>query len=237
MALMEDLLLKGYIDENLEEHVKGATADYLIRLLTFCAKSDHEISFKERNYIIDYIESFDMNESEETWLFAQYDYARFNDYSKETIISLKESIDKLVNSKDLDFKTLYHLISLSLINNDELNDEQAEIISDFIKIFKLDADTCDEIYDTIIKEKNKKIENYEDENISDPEYNLDECYKILGLDKNCTKDDLKRRYAHLTKSYHPDKYNSEEMPAEVRKELEDTYKKINLAYDKLSEIF
>ena len=40
MALMEDLLLKGYIDEHMDEMVKCATADYLIRLLTYCAKSD-----------------------------------------------------------------------------------------------------------------------------------------------------------------------------------------------------
>ena len=32
MTLMEDLLLKGYIDENLEENVENATADYLMRL-------------------------------------------------------------------------------------------------------------------------------------------------------------------------------------------------------------
>lgn len=232
MALMEDLLLKGYIDENLEENVESATADYLVRLLTYCAKADKEISPEERDYIINYIESFDMNNSEETWLFAQYDYGRFHDYDKETIISLKRSIDKLLDKKDLDFKILYHIISLCLMNNETLNDTQAEIISDFINVFNLDPNTCDEIYDMISKEKNKEIEEYDD-NVD----KLDEYYEILGLNKNATKEDLKKQYAYLTKSYHPDKYNSEEIPSEVRKELEDTYKKINLAYDKLREIF
>lgn len=232
MALMEDLLLKGYIDENLEENVESATADYLVRLLTYCAKADKEISPEERDYIINYIESFDMNNSEETWLFAQYDYGRFHDYDKETIISLKRSIDKLLDKKDLDFKILYHIISLCLMNNETLNDTQAEIISDFINVFNLDPNTCDEIYDMISKEKNKEIEEYDD-NVD----KLDVYYEILGLNKNATKEDLKKQYAYLTKSYHPDKYNSEEIPSEVRKELEDTYKKINLAYDKLREIF
>ena len=232
MALMEDLLLKGYIDENLEENVESATADYLVRLLTYCAKADTEISPEERDYIINYIESFDMNNSEETWLFAQYDYGRFHDYNKETIISLKRSIDKLLDKKDLDFKILYHLISLCLINSETLNDTQAEIISDFISVFNLDANTCDEIYDRISKEKNKEIEEYDD-NVD----KLDEYYEILGLNKNATKEDLKKQYVYLTKSYHPDKYNSEEIPLEVRNELQDTYKKINLAYDKLREIF
>lgn len=229
MALMEELLLKGYIDENLEENVESATADYLVRLLTYIAKADEKLSSKERDYIINYIESFDMNESEETWLFAQYDYGRFHDYDKEIIISLKKSIDKLLDKKNLDFKILYHLITLSLIDNENLNQAQMDIISDFISVFNLNANTCDKVYDRVFKEKKKRIK----ENTID---DIDECYKILGLEKNCSKSDLKKQYAYLTKSYHPDKYNKEEMPKEVRKELEDTYKKINLAYDKLRDI-
>ena len=233
MSLMEDLLLKGYIDEDLEENVEYATADYLVRLFTYCAKTNGQISPKERDYIIDYIESFDMNNSEETWLFAQYDYGRFHNYNKETIISLKKSIDKLLDKKHLDLKILYHLITLCLIDNDVLNDKQADIISDFINVFNLDADTCDQVYNRVSQEKNKEVKEDEDNTID----SFDEYYKILGLNKNCTKEDLKKQYAYLTKSYHPDKYNTEEMPTEVRKELEDTYKKINLAYDKLREIF
>lgn len=233
MTLMEDLLLKGYIDENLEENIQNSIADFLVRLLTYCAKADNEISFKERDFIINYIESFDMNSSEQTRLFAQYDYGRFHNYNKELILSLEKYIDKLLDKENLDFKILYNLITLCLIDNEVLNDNHAEIIGDFISVFNLNADICDEIYNKVLKEKNKKIGDNKDSIVDD----LDECYKILGLDKNCTKEDLKKQYAYMTKSYHPDKYNAEEMPTEIRKELEDTYKKINLAYDKLREIF
>ena len=209
MTLMEDLLIKGYIDENMNERVKNSTADYIVRLLTFCAKSDGNISSKERDYIIDYIETFDMNECEETWLFAQYDYARFNEYNKEMILSLKNAMSKLLDKKNLDFKILYRLISISLIDNEKLNDTQAQIIGDYISILKLNADKCDMVYDNVIKEK------YKSESKNTPD--LDECYKILGLDKNCSEYDLKKRYAYLTKSYHPDKYNLNEMPKEVKK--------------------
>lgn len=183
MALMEDLLLKGYIDENLEENTESATADYLIRLLTYCIKTEDEISPKTRDYIINYIESFDMNDSEETWLFAQYDYGRFHNYNKETILDLKKSVDKLLDKKNLDFNILYHLITICLINNDELNDSQAKIIGDFISIFNLDPNICDEIYDKVLKEKNKKYEKDEDITLDD----LDECYRILGLKKTAQK--------------------------------------------------
>lgn len=229
MTLMEDLLVKGYIDENMNQEVKNSTADYIVRLLTFLAKSDGDISSKERDYIINYIETFDMNDSEETWLFAQYDYARFNEYDKEMIFSLKNAMAKLLDKKNLDFKILYRLISISLMDNENLNDTQAQIIGDYISIFKLNAHTCDEVYNSVIKEKDKS------QNKSTPD--LDECYKILGLEKNCSELDLKKRYAYLTKSYHPDKYNINEMPEEVKKELESTYKRINFAYDKLKNSF
>ena len=158
MALMEDLLLKGYLDEDIEENVKCATADYLVRLLTYIAKADGEISSKERDYIIDYIETFDMNESEETWLFAQYDYGRFHEYNKDIIASLKKSVDKLLDNKNLDFKILYYLITLSLMDNEELNETQSQIISDFIEEFNLSSNKCDEVYKKFLKKKNKKFE-------------------------------------------------------------------------------
>lgn len=229
MSLMEDLLLKGHIDENMDHNVKKATADYLIRLLTYCAKSDGMLSNNERNFIINYIETFDINDSEETWLFAQYDYGRFHEYNKEIIVSLKRTFDKLIDKINLDYKILYNLIYISLIDSDNLNDIQAEIIEDFVTIFKMDADKCDQVYNNVVEKINKE----KNETLS----HLDECYKILGLDKNCSENDLKRRYAYLAKTYHPDRYNLEEMPLEVRKELEDTYKKINMAYDKLKEQF
>ena len=237
MDVIEDLLLKGYIDESLNENVENATADYLVQLLTYCAKADKEISPEERDYIINYIESFDMNNSEETWLFAQYDYGRFHDYNKEIIISLKKSVNKLLDKKNLDFKMLYYLISLCLINNESLNEAQSQIISDFINIFKLDPNTCDKIYNKVYKGKNNKTEEYNNnKNYSDDRCNLDKHYEVLGLNKSATIKDLKKQYAYLTKNYHPDKYSNEEMPLEVRKELEDTYKKINLAYDTLKDI-
>lgn len=229
MSLMEDLLLRGYIDDNMDESEKKATADYIVRLLTYCAKADGVLTERERNFIIDYIESFDMNDMEETWLFAQYDFARFHEYEKENIVLLRRCIQRLLDKKNLDYKILYNLIYISLIDNDTLNDIQEEIIGDFVTIFKLDSNKCDKVYEDVLREKNRLGKNIAD--------NLDECYKILGLDKNCSEYDLKKRYAYLTKSYHPDNYNIDEMPPDVKRQLEDTYKKINLAYDRLREEF
>ena len=54
---------------------------------------------------------------------------------------------------------------------------------------------------------------------------MKDYYKILGLNKNATEDEIKKAYRKLAKKWHPDKNNGLET---------DTFKKINEAYDVLS---
>ncbi|MEG0856000.1 MAG: DnaJ domain-containing protein [Terrisporobacter sp.] len=216
------------------QKVTNAAADCLIQLLTFCAKADGKISSSERDYIIEYILSFDINDDQESWAFAQYDYARYKDYNKESIILLKESISQLVDKYNLELEVLYEMFNLLLIDTTEFNDNQIDIIEDFISVFQIPSKLCEKIMNEVLNDKknNHESEKQEKKHINDPN-NLDKYYEILGLKKGCSEMEIKKKYASLTKSFHPDKYNSEEMPLEVKKELEDMYKKINLAYDKL----
>ena len=48
-------------------------------------------------------------------------------------------------------------------------------------------------------------------------------YKILEVDENCTKDDIKKKYRELCLRYHPDKNNGEDT----------MFKQINEAYETL----
>jgi molecular chaperone DnaJ len=52
-------------------------------------------------------------------------------------------------------------------------------------------------------------------------------YEVLGVDKNASKQDIKRAYRKLAKKYHPDKNKSPE--------AEDKFKEIQEAYDVLSD--
>ena len=55
-------------------------------------------------------------------------------------------------------------------------------------------------------------------------------YKILGVSKNSTKEDIKKAYKQLAKKYHPDSYNPDK-PADA----EQRFKDINNVYEILSD--
>lgn len=60
-----------------------------------------------------------------------------------------------------------------------------------------------------------------------------DLYSILGVDKNATKDELKKQYRKLSKQYHPDMQNGKS--ESQKKEAEEKFKDINAAYAVLSD--
>jgi len=58
----------------------------------------------------------------------------------------------------------------------------------------------------------------------------DDYYKILGVDKNASDDEIKKAYRKLAMKYHPDHYQGDE-----KKEAEEKFKKISEAYAVLKD--
>ena len=54
-------------------------------------------------------------------------------------------------------------------------------------------------------------------------------YKILGVDKNATRDDIKKAYKRMAKKYHPDRVNTEDEA--IRKGAEEKFKEVQKAYE------
>jgi DnaJ domain len=63
-----------------------------------------------------------------------------------------------------------------------------------------------------------------------------EPYRVLGLDKGASFDDIREAYLRLSKLYHPDCYAGVELPREVRVYLEAMSKNINAAFHALRYI-
>ena len=59
----------------------------------------------------------------------------------------------------------------------------------------------------------------------------DSTYKILGIKRHATNDDIKKAYRKLAMKYHPDKVIN--LEDKLRKAADDKFKKVNEAYHKI----
>jgi hypothetical protein len=63
-----------------------------------------------------------------------------------------------------------------------------------------------------------------------------EPYRVLGLEKGASFDDIRDAYHRLSKLYHPDCYAGVELPREVKAYLEAMSKNVNAAFQALKYI-
>ena len=61
----------------------------------------------------------------------------------------------------------------------------------------------------------------------------DNAYKILGLDKTATVDQIKKAYRRLVKKYHPDKVAH--LGQEHQKGAEEKFKQVQKAYEQIQK--
>ena len=61
----------------------------------------------------------------------------------------------------------------------------------------------------------------------------DHYYKVLGVSKNATKEEIKKTYKEACKKYHPDKVHH--LGDEFRKVAEEKMQEINVAYTHISK--
>ena len=60
---------------------------------------------------------------------------------------------------------------------------------------------------------------------------LDDCYKILEVSPDATEEEVKKAYRTAALKYHPDRVSH--LGEDMRKKAEETFAKVNQAYDKI----
>lgn len=63
--------------------------------------------------------------------------------------------------------------------------------------------------------------------------NLDSAYKVLGVDKNATDEDVKKAYRKMAVKFHPDKVAH--MGQDVQRSANERFQKLNEAYEKIKK--
>ena len=58
-------------------------------------------------------------------------------------------------------------------------------------------------------------------------------YKILGVDKGASDEDIKKAYRKLALDWHPDSFDRGNSPAKTREEAETKFKEVSQAYEVL----
>ena len=61
-------------------------------------------------------------------------------------------------------------------------------------------------------------------------------YKILGVDRGDTDQEIRKKWIELNKEHHPDNLIAKGMPEEFIEQSNKELAAINLAYDKIKEI-
>ena len=61
-------------------------------------------------------------------------------------------------------------------------------------------------------------------------------YKILGVDKEATNEEIRKKWIHLSKELHPDQLRAQGVPQELIIKSEDRLSEINQAYDKIKSL-
>jgi DnaJ family protein C protein 7 len=90
-----------------------------------------------------------------------------------------------------------------------------------------DFNRCDQLDPMLGARERMRVANQESKKAAKKDY-----YKILGVEKNASDDDLKKAYRKLALKWHPDKNSQTE---EKRAEAEKKFKDINEAYSVLSD--
>jgi DnaJ like chaperone protein len=182
-----------------------------------------------------------LSKQEEKYLKrVMYEYARAVNLDKNLAQSLKKEEIKNVSKekielylknlkplfekdKSLKNKLFLALVEFSLI--DGLNEDKKEILEEIVDELGLEIDDIEEyIAKNFYQQQTQQNDKKED------------YYEVLGVGRNVSCNELKKKYRELVKKYHPDKISSKGLDEEFVKFAEEKFKKVTEAYEFLTKM-
>lgn len=212
---------KGFREGRLEERIdeyKRRMNYYVLALLAKIAKSDGRVSEKEAEFISDLLNANASSSREKDFLKASFNEHK-NDISNVALVA-REFMREVPLPHNERLNIFRMFIFVAGVDG-ELNQSKLDILGTIAGAFELKQSEFEAFIQSILNQSKSQS------------LSTDKAYEILGLSKNASENELKKRYRELAKKYHPDilnanKVSKEELEAGVKK-----FHQINEAYELL----
>ena len=188
-------------------------ATSVIALEAKIAKADGNISKSE---VLAFKKIFEFPKEDEKAISEIFNSAKENIEDYKEIA--KQVFDVFRNEKSLLLELLNSLFSIAYADGD-LHYKEEIILLEISKIFSFSKDEFD------------SISNIHSSKNSEEFYNINKSYKILGVTKNSSTEQISIKYKELVKEYHPDRLQGMGLPEEFIELANQKLTAINKAYN------
>jgi DnaJ like chaperone protein len=207
----------GYIFDTAQEsdqktgYGRTTTGDFAVSLLVLTAavmKADGKVMRSELDYV-------------KTFLVEKFGYASAKEALKMLQNLLRQNIplaDISFQIRDrLDYHTrleMLHLLYGVALADGQIHTTELNVINQIASYLQITETDQETIRNMFIK-------------------NTDSSYKVLGIERNASIEEIKQAYRKLATEFHPDKVSY--LGEEFRKDAEVKFQKINAAYEKIKK--
>lgn len=198
----------------------------LLEKIALISEVDNDGRFDYHKELI--ISTFELNEEQITWCQGKkhlkpretYEIVdEIENYKIEEVENLIESIIKEIKDINANEDGVLNLLCYLIIKIGYYNNQY--------KNFKI----IEESIKKSIKVDYENIKNEVFEEIGVSKTNVEEYFKILGLESNANETDIKRAYRKLVQKYHPDKYQTQNLSVEELETINMKFIQIQDAYE------
>ena len=197
------------IDNNQKQQI--FTISFII-LSAKLAKSDGQVTDDE---IRAFKEKFKVPKSELNKVSKIFNEAKKDSYGYKEIAN---QVGNLFSDNKILLEELLNNLFFIAASDGNISVNEVDLLKSISKSFKFSEKDFQRIFQSNLNNKD-----------SDP-------YKVLGVNRSSTDEEIRKKWIKLNKEHHPDNLIAKGMPKEFIKQSNKELAAINIAYDKIKEV-
>lgn len=220
-------------DDDAENSKQKVFFDTVFTVMGFMAKANGRVSKHEINFASNYMDKLGL--TAELKQQAKDAFVK----GKSSNFDLDEAIERFVyfcgRRQDLRLMLLEIEIQVAFADG-VLDEEERDALHRIAKKLGYSSYDLDKLLEMILAGA-KFHEQEQGHKAGQPASanQIDNAYKLLGLNNNATEQEIKKAYRKLMSQHHPDKLVARGLPPEMMKEAKEKTQDIQAAYEMLSK--